>query len=232
MALIKFGPTVVGVRGTVGGLTFSANLASPYIKAWSPPINRRSTRQSDSRATFGNFATSWGGLSQSERDDWDDYANDAAQELTNSLGENYFTSGFSWYIKINTQLTLAGRASRDDAPTATRPAAPTIDGQQLKTTASGGISLVNVDNTDPDFGADVCVKSTYFLTQARGFANFGRQFLRCAQPTAAGALTTTGQIADKYGTISLGSRIFYFVSYQDTQGQRGPSADIQVDASE
>ena len=232
MALIKFGPTVVGVRGTVGGITFSANLASPYIKAWAPPVNRRSTPQSTARSSLGGFAASWVGLTQPQRDGWDSYASAVAQDLTNSLGETYSASGFNWYIKINTQLALAGRAPRAAAPVAIRPAAPTVTGQQLRVDGSGLTSFVTLDASDPDWGADICVHSAYFMTHGRGFANIHRQFLICAQPDFGSSLVLNDPIGIKYGTVALGSRIFYFVRYQDTQGQRGPATEVNTDSVE
>lgn len=230
MALIKYGPTVVGVRGTVGGITFSANLASPYIKSWAKPVNRRSTPQSTARGSFGGFAASWVGLTQAQRDGWDTYAAAAAQDLTNSLGETYSASGFNWYIKINTQLALAGRAARVAAPTATRPAAPNVTAQILATTASVKVTSVRVDPLDPDFGADAAVLSTYFMTQGRGFANKARQWLSTEQPAGAGLVNLNAEVIGKYGNIELGSRIFYFVHYQDLEGQRGPATEVSTDA--
>ena len=230
MALIKFGPTVVGVRGTVGGITFSANGASPYIKAWAPPVERFSPEQTSQQKKFGSSATAWAVITQAERDDWDTYAAAAAQDLINSLGETYSASGFNWFIKINTQLALAGRAQIDTAPVGARPAAPTLDGDALRETTGGGADLVNVDALDPDFGADVCVLSTYYITHARGFANRARQFLICEQPLGNGLVIITDEVEGKYGNIPSCSRIFYFVHYQDLEGQRGPASTVTSDA--
>lgn len=230
MAIIKFGPMVVGARGTLAGSTFSANRGGPYVKGWSRGGNPRTALQSDQRASFAGFASIWRDLSQAERDDWDDYADDPAQELTNSLQETYFASGFNWYIRINNHLERAGRAARDDAPTLTRPVAPTLDGDQLGVTSAARTSFISVDITDPDFGADVAVLSTMYNSQGRQVDARPRQVLVIEQPSGTGTVNVTTEVIDRYGNIQLGQRIFWFVAYQDTHGQRGPFSEVSSDA--
>lgn len=126
MAIIKLGPMVVGIRGTVGGITFSANLSGPNARAWSRGANPQSALQTDQRARLASLPAAWRSLSSAERAAWDTFAALPAQDLINSLGETYSISGFLWYTKINIRLLVAGRAIRVLVPTQSRPSAPSI----------------------------------------------------------------------------------------------------------
>ncbi len=69
----------------------------------------------------------WAAITPVQRAAWRTFAADPAQELTNSLGEAYYASGYNWFCKCNVRLTRIGLALREDAPVGARPAAPTIN---------------------------------------------------------------------------------------------------------
>ena len=100
MAIVVFGGVVSGARGTIAGVTYSANKAGPYAKGWSRGANVRSALQTSGRGVHSVLAGSWRALSAGERTAWDVWAADPEQELTNALGEAYYISGFLWSIKI------------------------------------------------------------------------------------------------------------------------------------
>jgi len=63
------------IRGSVGGLTYSANQYSPIVlRARVSPVNPNTTKQTAIRSAFANASTLWVGLTQAQRDAWDDYA--------------------------------------------------------------------------------------------------------------------------------------------------------------
>lgn len=125
MAIAKLGVLVTGIRGTVGGATFSANKSGPYLRAWSKPPNPRTAYQSGQRTTLSWTAGQWRNLDPAERTAWDVWAALPAQEKTNSLGEAYYCSGFNWYVTINTRLERMAQTWRTDPPVQARPAAVT-----------------------------------------------------------------------------------------------------------
>lgn len=131
MAIIKLGPTIIGIRGTVGGITFSANKSGPIARAWSRGANPRSTRQTTARSLLAAIPQLWRDLSPAEQTAWDTFAALPAQELFNRLGESFFGSGFLWFTKINTRLLTIGRSTRVAVPVAARPSPPTISSLEL-----------------------------------------------------------------------------------------------------
>jgi len=49
MARVEMGTIVVGLRGTVGGLTFSTNRSGPHCHVWTRSGNARTSLQSGRR---------------------------------------------------------------------------------------------------------------------------------------------------------------------------------------
>lgn len=68
-------PVYSTIRGSVGGLTYSANqFQSLIVRQRVSPVNPNTTQQSNVRSAFAGAETLWQGLSDSERSAWDDYA--------------------------------------------------------------------------------------------------------------------------------------------------------------
>lgn len=131
MAIIKLAAPVAGIRGTVGGLTYSQNGAGLYVRQWSRGANPRSNKQTEQRANLASMGPAWSALSTAQRAAWDTWAALPAQEQTNALGEVYYLSGWQWFQRINTRLLRTTHAQRDAPPTQSAPAAPTISSLQL-----------------------------------------------------------------------------------------------------
>lgn len=131
MAKIKLGPTVIGIRGTIGGITFSANKSGPNARAWSRGSNPQANLQAAARGRLAAIPELWRALTVPQHDAWDAFALLPAQELFDSLGESFFGSGFLWFTKCNTRLLTIGRPTIAATPVIARPSAPTITSLQL-----------------------------------------------------------------------------------------------------
>ncbi len=231
MAIVKFGPTVVGARGTIAGTTFSANKAGPYARGWSRGSDPTTTLQTSQRGRLGALAAAWRDLTQVQRDDWIDYADDPPQELTNSLGETYFASGFNWYVKINDQLEAAGEARRDDAPTLTRPLAPILfdAGVQLWTTGGAENTRIRLGSGSPNLGFNHVIIAR-ITGQGRTAIAAGFKFELIDVPDGNRRIFFQTPIQQSFGTIALLQRMFVQVRTQDSHGQRSPLDATFADA--
>lgn len=131
MAIIKTGPVVTGIRGTIGGVTFSQNASSAYAKGWARSSNPKHPLQSLQRGTIGSMPQLWRDLTAIQQAAWDTFAALPAQQKTNPLGDTYFASGFNWFVTVNTWLTNIGRSTRVAPPVIARPAAPSLTSLEL-----------------------------------------------------------------------------------------------------
>jgi len=127
MAITKIGAPLSGIRGTIGGITYSANKSGPYAKAWARSSNPQTSKQTIERAFLAEMAQAWRDAGGANQANWDTFAALPAQELTNSLGEAYYASGWNWFCKCNIRLLRVDRTVELTKPTKARPAAPTID---------------------------------------------------------------------------------------------------------
>lgn len=126
MAITKIGPPLDGIRGTIGGATYSANFSGPYVKLWTRPTNPNRPLQQTSRSQLSQIPAEWRALSDAQRTVWITFAALSAQEQTNSLGEPYYLSGWQWFLKINKYLQRVSRAFVTAPPAAGYATAPTI----------------------------------------------------------------------------------------------------------
>lgn len=227
--IIKFGPTIVGARGTIGGIIFTANKAGPFARIWSKGANPRTALQSNQRGRLGSLATNWRTLTAAQQLDWDDYADDPAQVLKNSLGLDYFISGFNWYVRINTQLEIAGAARRVDAPTLTRPIAPTIEFIRNRGTDFGALNYVRYGVADPDLGELHVIFARLVYSQGINPIPPHMPYMITGIPDGGRLLVFTTEYADTFGNNPATARCLVSTRVQDAHGQRGPAATALKD---
>lgn len=231
MAIIKLGVTITGVRGTIGGVTFSQNRAGPFARLWSKSSNPLSQKQTAQRAIVASMPTNWRTLTPVQQAAWDTWAALPAQEKFNRLGDSFFASGFQWYVEINTRLTIVGRAIRIAPPITAVPAAPAIAALQLPF-LPGQIAKIVYAAGVPFTDHDVIV----FLSQS---SSFGRQ-VRPAVPSLMAsrqvpnfdALSFLSGWLSKYGFAADTSKGFAEVHVQTTDGQRSAPTSLSFIASD
>lgn len=230
MAIIKFGPTVVGARGTIAGTIFSANRGGPYARGWSRGSNPSSSLQLDQRSALAAQSAAWRDLTVAQQNDWIDYADDPPQELTNSLGETFFASGANWFVRINLHLVAAGEATRVDAPTLTRPLAPILDtATRLSTTAGSGNTRIQFTVVSPNLGFNHVIQAR-ITGQGRTAIAAGFKFQIIDVPNVSRLIVFQTEIETTFGTIVLGQRMFVQARSQDSHGQRSPFVQGVEDA--
>jgi len=223
MAIVVFGPLIVGARGTIAGTIFSANKAGPFARGWNRGPNPRSTGQAAQRGRTSGMAKTWRGLTQLQRDAWVTWAADPAQEKFNSLGESYFASGFNWYVAINSRLLYVGRGTRPTPPAIARPAAPTISGLVIRSTASGLNSTIAYP-VDEFLGFDLVLFTA--MASSEGVLNKTQGWRLAHQTQAPGAASEIFQtgLEASFGTIFLTQRGFVRLCRQTTDGVRSAFA--------
>ena len=106
MAKIKFGIGVADMRGSTGAATFSRNTYGAYTRQKVTPVNPNSSKQSLVRGIFGGVSAAWRGLTDAQRDQFNEYAPQYSR--TNVFGDNVPLTGQGLYQKANLNITKAG----------------------------------------------------------------------------------------------------------------------------
>lgn len=221
MAIVKLGSLVVGIRGTVGGLTFSSSLSGANARLWSRGSNPRSQGQSQQRGRVGQQPEFWRGIDDAQRSAWAAFAADPAQELTNALGEPYYASGYAWFVKINTLLSGAGFAHRDDPPTTTRPAAPVIDVFTFEEVAGNFVCEIEYDVAEFPSGVGIVIEAVLVARGGRMVMYSGYRILISGIASPTGTYDFAINFAAQFGIPQFGDRAFLRVYKQDDEGLRG-----------
>jgi len=224
MAILRLGELVAGIRGTIGGTIYSANKSGPYARRWSKGSNPMTIGQTVQRARMTSHATYWQALSQAQRDAWDDYAADPAQELTNSLGEAYYATGYNWFVRINNHRFSTAEARITTAPDQARPAIPTINYIHVHTPIETDYDVL-ISYPSLQFDGYMCIAYLAFAPSfAKVWVSRGYRLVYAAK----GGYTTQERLGDEtlaiFGDPLLNSKAFMTIARQGTQGQRSTAA--------
>jgi hypothetical protein len=145
MALLKLGPNIAGISGSIGGTTYARNKSGTYARQRTKPINPSSSRQQIVRAIISSCRTIWADtLTAAQRAAWALYANNVA--MVNRLGETINLSGYNQFCRSAAALINAGLDVVAAAPTEF-----TLPEADSSVTVSGDVSdnkvKVTFDNT-------------------------------------------------------------------------------------
>lgn len=229
MAIIALGPTVTGIRGTIGGICFSANRSTTYARQAYRPSNPRSANQLTARTRLNNLAVAWRALTSVQRASWDTYAALPAQQLTNSLGDPYFVSGFNWYVTTQINLQHIGAAATTTAPAGARIAAPIVTNIRVYPTSSANSARFLYDAADPNLAAFKAVWAN--IQNSTGILNPpNRDYLmKVAVPDGARLVIFQNELETKFGELFLGQRAYCRTYNIGADGQASIAVQLNRD---
>jgi hypothetical protein len=119
MARIQLGAPATGLRGTIGGITYSENGSGVYAKAWAQGPKKRTQAQQWLRSILSMGGGLWASLSGADRTAWKNFAKAPTEIDKDPWGIQYFLSGWQWFIRAQMRRVAVGLG-----PSATPPSAP------------------------------------------------------------------------------------------------------------
>lgn len=225
MALIKLGEMVSGIRGTIGGVTYSANKSGLYAKSWGKSPALQTIYQTPIRAIIGSLSAQWRDLTAGERGDWDIWAADLAQERTNSLGEPYYLSGYGQFCAVNTRLLSASHAILTTAPVGAYPAAPAITACEFFYKTVGAYARIAVMYNAGTFPAGTAIITyTRYVPQGiwsvahSGWIRLDAKY----DPGVIGRALYGTVWSNRYPQPAVGDQLFWRVYKQSAESLRSP----------
>ena len=226
MATVKLGALISDIRGSAGGIVFSKNTGGNYVRLWKQPSKTKTVLRVAQRATWTGIPQMWRNLSSAIKADWITFAALPAQELTNSMGEAYYASGYNWFVKCNSRLLAAGEATISAAPTTARPAAPTISTITFEQDVGLDAELT-ITYPNNEFDGLTLIAQCGFNPRG-GLTVWATKLTMLQRQTAAGATSEdfSTQFDDLFGQAVAGDQIFLFVSRQTDEGIRSAPTEI------
>lgn len=232
MAKVLLGPTVIGVRGTVAGITFSANRSGPYARGWHTPPNPKSALQLSARSTLATWAATWRTLTAAQQTTWNVYAAAAPQVLTDSLGQPYYASGFNWYITTQINLAHCAFATIPTAPILARQAIPLNPIFEFHAEPSATPSRWRLDVADANLALFHAQWAAVTNSLGDNIQPAVLYLLQTTIPNASRILNFDAAANTKFGNAFVGQRMFGQLYSISAEGQASPIYDAQDDASD
>lgn len=150
MALLKLGPNIAGISGSIGGTTYARNRYGAYARQRTKPVNPQTERQTAVRTIMSLCRSAWfNTLTAAQRTAWALYANNVP--MMNRLGEVVNLSGYNQFCRSSAALLNNGESIIADAPTTfslpeqdnTLAVAGTADDQKLQVTFDASAPWAN-----------------------------------------------------------------------------------------
>lgn len=145
MALVKFGPVVSDVRGSIGGTVFSRSRAGAFARIRTKPVFTPTTSRTHWQSAMAYVYAYWHDtMTNAKRIAWNTLGDNT--DFTNALGDVYHPSGYNLFLRMNSLARLGAMGLQDTAPpvatgahypiTYTVIAGPTIQGEMIDTPAA------------------------------------------------------------------------------------------------
>lgn len=226
MAKIKFSALVSDIRNSLNGSTFARNRGGNYFRNKTSPINRQTPAQMTLRNAFGSIAQAWQGLTEGERQSWNDAVADFA--YTDQFGDIRNLSGSQLHQKLNQNLAVVGSAMLTTAPIKV----PVFQIGSASVVTSAATQDMDLDLTPGPTPATVKI-----VVQATRPVSAGRAFLKNEYRTihvinggtSVTALDISTFYAARFATYEAGQRIGYRIWVVDTNtGIKSPVTTFDV----
>lgn len=212
MALFTPGPMVGAVSGRVGGTIFSHNRGGAYIRNGVVPTRVVSTYTELVRNALAACSRAWGSLTDEERLNWAAYT--VENPVVNRLGQKKTLSGHMAYNALNARLVQAGDTPIDVPPNADSPAAlATLSAVVDASTPSAVLTFTATPLSASErlmvFGCVVNKPGVNYVANKFKLLNYSDK----AQATG---LDVIGDLANRFGAVQAGDRVFFRVQVLDT----------------
>lgn len=117
---VTFGDLITSGSGSAGGHTYSRNKGGAYRKNKGIPTQPQSEKQMLIRTNLANFSAQWRGLSDDQRNAWNQAAKNV--KLVDALGRTFNPTGHNYFVALNQTLQMyLPQGLPSTAPTLTDP---------------------------------------------------------------------------------------------------------------
>jgi hypothetical protein len=227
MAKALMGPTVIGLRGTIGGITFSSNSSGPYAKAFARPPYNAGPHMQLPRGLLVSTARGYAALTPAEKAAWAAYALAPVEPDYDPWGSLRYLSGFQWWQRAGLRRQAMG-----DAPTATVPTSAMTAPAGCTLTADhvGGPLSVVLGWTAATFAANEYAAGYIAIRSGGGlqYSTTGyRSILQTKTPGNASEDITTA-VYNAYGDPPVGSLLFCRLWKGAPLGNRSPVVNLRA----
>lgn len=228
MAILKLGPIVVGVRGTIGGITFSENRSGPYAKNWAAGPKSRSSLQTEQRNKLLAAPGGWRYLTDEQKEEWDYWASEGPQQKTNPLGETYFLSGYQAYMNLALWGMTVGREAEEYPPVLGKPDPPTVDAITCESGPEGIMATIEYPSYEYLDDEAQLIFTSIGRTEGSQFKTSGFKLTTARAVVTGTNYDMSEDLEQNYGRLQSGSTLFFRVFRQSIENVRSDFTPVRV----
>ena len=229
MAIFTPGPLITDIRGSVGGVTFSANKAGMHAKSLAVPTDPLTPKQSIQRGYLSYMGALWRTLTSIQQAAWDALAASPPEIDSNSLGEQYYLSGFGWFCRICVRRLRTGQSQVLTCP-ANAPVSPPTTFTLDLYPANGDADRCVINYTSGEFATHYAIMD---LSLAPGQGSNTRTSHYVMTWEALGEYATYSQAGlryhDNFGVTQISQRFFARLYRQHADGIRSTPLELYED---
>lgn len=207
---------MVDGRGKINGSVASKNRAGAYVRTKVTPVNPNTTFQQGSRSLLTSLSQGWRGLTESQRDSWNNAVTDF--QSTDIFGDLRKPTGKNLYTRLNVNLINCAQS-----PISVPPLPSEVAGVLTGT--------VTVNITTPAYtvaftggGAAVRIQiwATPGLSPGVSFVKSEYRFLESVAGNTVSPIDIETAYLARFGTPAAGTKVFVkLVPVNATTGQAG-----------
>lgn len=222
MAKIKFGMMMTDASGKLGGQVFSKNRGGSYVRTKTTPSNPQTVAQMAIRGIFASISSAWSGLTQGNRDSFNNFVGDYAR--TDIFGDARNPSGKSLFQRLNQNLVISGQNQITTCVSPSEVPFAFVLSAEANISASQFFIETNNDTT----GCKVVVWATPPMSQGTKFVKNKLRQLEVSNGDVAVTVNVWAKYIEKFGVPTAGANIVVGVRVINANGQASPLETIKA----
>lgn len=223
MSKVKMAHIIAEARGAIAGTVFSRNTFGAYIRTRITPVNPATVDQALVRSQLTTIAQSWRGLTQAERNQWNQAA--ITFQNTDIFGDSVPLTGFVLHMKLNRNLLAIGQAVITSPPLQT--AVHGFTSASLVANTTGGTLDITYAPVIPA-ATTVIVRATTQLSAGVQFVKSELRQIRTITAANPSPVNVAAAYITKFGALpAIGSKVFVELrGVNDADGLTGTAIKI------
>ena len=214
MAKIQFGNIVADARNAVGGVVYSRNTWGAYIRQKVSPVQPRTARQQETRASLAQLSKMWGtDLTEQQREAWRQFA--AAFPIVDVFGNTVALTGIAAFQRINRVRQELGLSPLLDPPAnmdVTPPETAELQIAYAGTPPTLSLKVAFTPSPTPT-GHHVEVFATKPLSAGKAFVSSELRLIAISPTPQTSPYDITSAYIAKFGEPAVGAKIFVEVRF-------------------
>jgi len=212
---IKFGAIVTDGRGKIGGHVLAKNRSGNYMRTKVTPVNPQTEYQQAQRAALGTLSSGWSGLTEAQRDAWNNAVDDF--QKTDIFGDLKTPTGKNLYTGLNRNLINSGEATLLLPPLPAPIPGLLIDSADY----SQGGGTFEIATTGDTTGAFVHVWATPSLSAGTSFIKNRLRFVESVAGANNDTIDIFAAYTARFGNPPVGANVYIALRVVNAGGEAG-----------